>query len=511
VEYQAEDAFDRHRDKINAGIQKWKQFKEALEPAGKKPVLFIMTEDTKASTQIAERLRTLPEFPEGTVLRIDTNARGEISEALTRQKELEALRVAAREVDQDENPYTAIVSVLMLREGCDVRNVVVIVPLRKYTAKAQILPEQTLGRGLRRMWPMASGSDLEQIVVIEHAAFRQFWDKEIQEEGVNLPWVPVDILTPDVKTVLVDRSKLEYDIEIPVLTPAFLRTAANLDRLDIYSLPRKTFQVGIISDDPIQYQGRDMRTMEIVDRDEFQRDFPVDPIGYVNVITRLVLREARLLNMADSFAKVGPKVKRYIEEIMFGGLAMDDQRVMMRLNFPDAKEAIFNAFVDAIHRLAVEEVEVRPQGEVIRVSDANAFPTSRKCVEARKTAFDKVPCDSDLEQDFARWLDAMQDVLAFAKNETAVHFSMEYISERGGLRTYRPDFLIRTAAANYIVETKGWEDLEVARKDLRAVKWCHDATALSGTEWRYLKVTDALFRSTNWASFQQLGATVAVR
>jgi type III restriction enzyme len=88
---------------------------------------------------------------------------------------------------------------------------------------------------------------------------------------------------------------------------------------------------------------------------------------------------------------------------------------------------------------------------------------------------------------------------------------MEYISERGGLRTYRPDFLIRTAVANYIVETKGWEDLEVARKDLRALKWCHDATTLSRTEWRYLKVTDALFRSTNWASFQQLADTIAVR
>ena len=54
-------------------------------------------------------------------------------------------------MDSDDNPYRAIVSVLMLREGWDVRNVVVIVPLRPYTAKAQILPEQTLGRGLRRM------------------------------------------------------------------------------------------------------------------------------------------------------------------------------------------------------------------------------------------------------------------------------------------------------------------------------------------------------------------------
>ena len=41
----------------------------------------------------------------------------------------------------------------MLKEGWDVRNVTVICGLRAYAAKSNILPEQTLGRGLRRMYP----------------------------------------------------------------------------------------------------------------------------------------------------------------------------------------------------------------------------------------------------------------------------------------------------------------------------------------------------------------------
>ncbi len=56
------------------------------------------------------------------------------------------------EVDEDENPVNAIVSVLMLREGWDVQNVTVVVGLRPYNAKANILPEQTIGRGLRLMF-----------------------------------------------------------------------------------------------------------------------------------------------------------------------------------------------------------------------------------------------------------------------------------------------------------------------------------------------------------------------
>ena len=53
--------------------------------------------------------------------------------------------------DMDANPNPRVViSVLMLREGFDVNNICVIVPLR--TTGAKILLEQTVGRGLRLMW-----------------------------------------------------------------------------------------------------------------------------------------------------------------------------------------------------------------------------------------------------------------------------------------------------------------------------------------------------------------------
>jgi hypothetical protein len=50
-------------------------------------------------------------------------------------------------VDREDSSINAIVSVLMLREGWDVQNVTVVGP-HPYTAKADILPEQTIGRGL---------------------------------------------------------------------------------------------------------------------------------------------------------------------------------------------------------------------------------------------------------------------------------------------------------------------------------------------------------------------------
>lgn len=56
---------------------------------------------------------------------IHTDTKGEITKA-----DLEKARDAARRVDEEKSPINAIVSVLMLREGCDVQNVTVVVGLR---------------------------------------------------------------------------------------------------------------------------------------------------------------------------------------------------------------------------------------------------------------------------------------------------------------------------------------------------------------------------------------------
>jgi len=63
-----------------------------------------------------------------------------------------------------------------------VRNVTTIVGLRAYSAKSNILPEQTLGRGLRKMYP---GGVEEQVSVVGTDAFMDFVES-IQAEGVEL-------------------------------------------------------------------------------------------------------------------------------------------------------------------------------------------------------------------------------------------------------------------------------------------------------------------------------------
>lgn len=507
LEYTSENAADRHRDKLNAGIRKWQEVREALKDVDRNPLLFIMTEDTKSADQIGEWLATQPDFSEQSVLTIHTNRSGEISEAVGKQKELDVLRDAARQVDAPDNPYRAIVSVLMLREGWDVRNVCVIVALRSYSAKSQILPEQTLGRGLRRMWPVAHGDDREQLIVIEHEAFRAFWDRELGGEGLDIPWQPVDSLKYGLETVRVDPDKLQYDIAIPELSAGLHARVPRWDELVVDQPPPQPFTIQLrLDEDPIHYVGRDWLTLEVVDEDEFERDFPADAARYLNHVARMVLRECRLANLSDGFAQIAPRMQRYIEERMFEDrVSLTDARVMARLNRGDASRWLFEVFVRALRQLSFEQREVEFADRWLRVSEAEPFATSRQTAKCEKTVFNLVPCDSGLERRFARWLDqGATDVEAFAKNEAPVRFTVPYVSAAGGLRSYRPDFLVRAADGMLVIETKGVETIDVAHKDRRIEQWCRNATALSGVEWRYLKVSQELFDSTAWDSIATL-------
>jgi type III restriction enzyme len=511
IEQESKRASVRYRDRLTAGMQKWREFSERFKPIDKKPVLFIMTENTTAADDIYSWLETQKDFA-GHVLNIHTNRTGEVIEAKSNQPFIDQLREAARQVDSDDNPYRAIVSVLMLREGWDVRNVVVIVPLRPYTAKAQILPEQTLGRGLRRMSLPASGID-EQVIVIEHEAFKPFWRNELEEEGLEVEWVPVDNVGPNFKPIHVDKSKLEYDIEVPILSPALVTSTAGLETFglnDIGSRQVSPPQPFLMRDDKFGYKGVEMLTLRVVDQQEIERDFPADPVGYVSVMCNLIERECHL---TGQFHRLAGLVKGYIETVLFGmPVNIAEDYILVRLNKPDAKAAIFEAFVQAIRERSIQPQEVRPTGEVMRFSNSSGYEWSRPVHPGLKTVFNLVACDNEFEVDFASFLDRASDVAAYVKNNLHTYFNLDYQNSEGAIRYYHPDFIVRTVTGeHWLVETKGVEDIEVERKDARATQWCRDASAMAGNTWQYAKVPYDLFQSSTAATFSELVAEITVK
>jgi len=94
---------------------------------------------------------------------------------------------------------------------------------------------------------------------------------------------------------------------------------------------------------------------------------------------------------------------------------------------------------------------------------------------------------------------------AYAKNARQMRFSLDYVSSQGFIRYYYPDFLVRLShGVHYLVETKGVESVEVAAKDARAKRWAADVSKLTGVEWRYLKLPQAIFEKSQAKTFAEL-------
>ena len=509
---QVDDAGERYRDKLLAGIRHFGEMCERMRGVDAQPLMFVMTEDTKSADQVASWLQRQGHFRANEILTIHTKQDGTVSDTASNANELQLLRRAAREVDSPMSPYKVIVSVLMLREGWDVKNVCLIVPLRPYSAASQILPEQTLGRGLRRMFPIGSGDEREELLIVDHESFAEFWRHEVGEEDLPLQVTRESDFKQTTTVVAPDPEKApEFEVAIPRLSPVLVREMPDLNELKIEELVVRRFAVALegLADEPIHYAVRDMDSWEVVGRGDIERDFSMDPVGYLNFVCDLILRECRLRGLSDGFAKLAPKVRRYVEEIGFAGQAtLGESHALLALSDPSTTNAILDAFVRGINELAVKQHKVADVQDPILVSRTRPFVTRRQTFpNPRRSVFNHVPGDSDLELDFARWLDRRaNDVAAFVKNESAVGFRLEYLSDRGGIRHYYPDFVVRlTDGDMMVIETKGLETVEVARKDDRVAQWCRDVSVLSGRNWYYLKVEERVFRQgLDWSSVSQL-------
>ena len=110
---------EKYADYIDLGVIEWRKAYAEHEKLGKKAILFVMTDDTRNCDDVAEYLEGRYSDLKDSVLVIHTKNNGEISEVQSgkAKDELEALRKQANEIDDADNPYKAIISVMVLKEG----------------------------------------------------------------------------------------------------------------------------------------------------------------------------------------------------------------------------------------------------------------------------------------------------------------------------------------------------------------------------------------------------------
>jgi type III restriction enzyme len=472
----------RYAAYLAAGVERWKEYREQLKPHGKKPVLFVMLNDTEEADDVGDWLQKQypSEFGREGLLVIHTDKSGDVSKT-----DLDKARKVSREVDDERSPVNCIVSVLMLREGWDVQNVTVIVGLRPYTSKANILPEQTVGRGLRLMFRgMERGSYVEHVDVIGNKTFIEFVEQLEREEDLQLDTFEVGKGKVVIVTITPDEKKRDWDIQMPVLSPVLVRKKSLADEiaeLDVVAfkcpvLPRKQTDAAAKT---FYYEGYDIISLQKLVEREYKMPEP-----------QTARRIAADVKLPSQFSVLAPKVREFFERKAFGGeVSLEDAGMVKAISSNVAQYVTVKTFVEALRKLVLAELQPQLLHAGRSLAETPPFPWSRPTLAADKCIFNLVPCANDFEKRFAEFLQKAEDVERFTKLPERFGFAIEYTDNAGNLRFYEPDFaVLATDGTHYLAETKGLEDVDVAPKKRAAELWCGNTTRLTGKPWAYVLV-----------------------
>lgn len=508
TERQSSKYTEKYADYLDLGVVEWRKAYDEHMKVGKKAILFVMTDDTRNCDEVAEYLEGHYPDLQGGVLTIHTKSNGEISEASSgkNKEELDRLRKLANEIDSFETPWKVIVSVLMLKEGWDVRNVTTIVGLRAYSAKSNILPEQTLGRGLRKMY----SHDVEEYVsVIGTDAFMDFVES-IQAEGVQLersamgggakPRTPLIV---EVDTENENKDLDELDIEIPVLTPRVYREYKNLADLKVTGVQYKKVPYQQFNEDEQrEIVFRDIATNEISHTTVLDTAGVADYRSVIGYFTKTIMKDLRLVSGYDVLYG---KVKSFIQNDLFDKeIELEDANTLRNLSELASTKTLIEVFKKSVNALTVQDKGDARISNSIRLRHTRPFVAKDQgYVVSKKSVFNKTIGDSGFELGFASFLEDCKDVKAYGKNYLAVRFKLDYVTSTGDISNYIPDFFVKLHDGSIvIVETKGQEDVDVELKMARLRSWCDDVNASEGADkFRFVYVDQSSFEKYKPKSF----------
>ncbi len=496
-EQDSDDFVERYRDFLELGVMEWRKQYDDLK-GSKKPVLFVMTNNTKEADLTADFLERQYADLKGAVLTIHTNNKGDVSNNSKKDNdELKRLRDAADAIDKGTSQYKVVVSVLMLREGWDVRNVTTIVGLRPFRAKSNILPEQTIGRGLRKMFDLQTR---EQLVVIGTQAFLEFVES-LKTEGVEFDYVPMGANTKGKSPICVsvaDKNSEKLDIQIPTMHPKINREYKNLAELNVDSFKAEQAPYK-------QYKPDELREIVFRDIDDqvthktiFKNNIP-DYRNVLAFLTSRILRESRLIK---GFEVLYPKVEAFVKYRLWSKeVSLSNPQTIRNLSEGIASRIVYDTFAKAIADLTIIEKSGVAQTGYASVAKARPIVVKNQSYIAapKKSLFNKVIGDSDFELEFAARMERWSDVVAYAKNtENGVGFNIEYQNSQGQIASYYTDFLVKTSnGICYAVEMKGIEDEDAKLKRKRLLQWCEDVNNVQEQKWSSLYILQS-----EWEKYQ---------
>jgi len=523
---------------IEIGRKKIEQLTEEFteKKIDKKPVMMILCEETEVANLVKNHFYTLVDnngiaYNDKKVMEIHTDLKDD---------ELEKARKRLDAIDDNKDPLNIIISVLMLREGFDRKNICVTVVLR--ATEADLLLEQLVGRGLRLMFPKEAypevydakveaiedikmnrspSSSFDFLFIVEHPRFRQFYER-LKKEGFLIgtgdtsgrsstgDLIPIDAVPERIKT---------YDIHWPYQIYDYT-AFPKISEIDVSKLPIYNFlgdfedlrdSIGkLIIQETHMESGKRTKTWRLENK-YFDYNF------FLSSSSKAVAYEGKDQILSGHLSEIAEIIDRYVSDYLFGkSIDFSDSRNYQVLNYFVIYDHVVNnvrqAILKQISSLKYEwKGKWKSLSEVGRLMmrEKHSIETS-KCIYPRQ-GFSAIGGGFEKKYIF-NVLEKSVDVISYAKLDKKHGLKIPYRDEYGILREYEVDFIVKTKESMYLVETKGDRDIfkeNVAVKAKAAHSWCESASMVEPPQeinqpkkWEYLIISEKLYNVNSGLSFE---------
>jgi type III restriction enzyme len=540
---------------IEIGLAKLTELTDDFRSKGlkEKPVYMILCEDTTVANRVHDHLLTCTS-PSGSLFtprellvfhsELTKDKHGYTQDDARAGKGDIAERKYATldSIDDNDDPLRVVISVLALREGFDKNNICVISALR--ASEADVLLEQIVGRGLRLMFPAYKtdetiqdakrqavealrrreqpGFALDFLYIVEHPRFRDFYNN-LRKEGYLIGAGDSSATPPTGDLIVIEAAPERIparDIAWPVAIHEEAKlpdlASINVSELPSFNVPidviRSTLSNIAITDRHLETDTR-AKTWALRDK-----NFNYDT--FLAQTAKLISRQGKTLVLSAKLADIARLVDDYSSNRLFNQtIDFTDEFNYKVLADPSVQEHVITTIRNRIiELLGTISFEVRPGAwrylsdlARINVREHFSLPT-RRCVYPRMGVSTRF---GGLERNVMETtLDGSPEVIAWCKLQRKHNLAIAYRDTTGLLRTYEVDFLIRTADACYLLETKSDKDMQHPTVGLKAKAAKHFCESISGvgppinlkqpTTWEYLVLPESLYRANEGASFAAL-------
>ncbi len=490
---------ERTEEKWQLIYKRHEEWKRKLKKRGIRPLTIIVTKDIRACEQVAEELtdflkeweKISPEQAGKKVLPVTSLPR--------HQPNVARLKL----VDSPSSKVEWIVSVAMLNEGWDVKNVFQIVPHEERAFNSKLLIAQVLGRGLRR--PEGWTGEDPVVTVFNHDAWSgrikhlvaEVLEIERRLSSTVIPGSPrhFDLYNLDYtreETVTEHKQKGEYEllkdgfvdlpsqVEAEDITIEFERAVTGEHTKFTTRLQHTTYTADEIAEQMYQrLKSIDDESKDAADpaeRTNYAKKFPQEKcLAVVEAsLKRTKIKSGRVTeeNRQKFLRALGTLMRKSAKRVVYQQKA----KALLKVNTTERQTESCSAaelrrkdktifYAPGCEKTLVDE-QVEFFNEVIdEDGDFSGASVAVAKTSDFKTPLNLVIADAGNERKFLRLLTDAENakaVDAWLKNASQRFYSIEYAWKKGEhpkRSEFNPDFFLKYGDVIHVIEIKGDEEI----------------------------------------------------